>query len=234
MWKLCRNWLCFVPSMIVPCSGTVAVRQVSKRSAQKPLVQRASEMPTGLKATCRESGGDWPTAGSTGIRAISAASATCRISLLPKLRFWPGHLDVERVLSLRHFVGDTRRFVSSVPGVDGWLLPFGHLGVAQRDRHDGDAILPWQRAIARPVGSPGEITVLFDVSLHADRDAVHRGLADNDPSVDRTAVLVGHPSRDLTTVRTAPGDEGHQHQWRQGTPSTGYPPDHGRTSNSIV
>src|SRR6516162_5176436 len=96
MRKLCRNWLRSVPSMTRPIAGTVAVRQVSKRSAQNPVVQRASEIPTGPTTACGET---CPAAGATDVRATSAAR-TGRVMSLPRLRLRPRHGDVELVAPL--------------------------------------------------------------------------------------------------------------------------------------
>ena len=54
MRKLCRNWLCPVPSMTTAIAGTVESRHVSNRSAQKPAVHFASARPTGWTLACGE------------------------------------------------------------------------------------------------------------------------------------------------------------------------------------
>src|SRR5262249_36538515 len=194
--------------MIAPTAGTVAARHVSNRSAHSPPVQRTSAMPTGPMSACGETAGGWPAAVASDPKAAATARTGRRMSLFLRLRLRPRHGDGQFVPTRLHLEGDAGGVKPGVLAVHGRPLPFGKLAVAEGDRHDDDAVVTRKRAVACPFGPPAKGAVLPDVALHPDRFAVHGGLADDGPGLDRTAVLVGHPPGDRITSRPAPRGEG--------------------------
>src|SRR5262249_54224569 len=108
-------------------------------------------------------------------------------------------------------------------------LACGQLAIAEGDRHDDNAVVPRQRAVARPVGPPAEGAAFLDVPLDPDQLPIYRRLADDSPSFDRAAVLVRRSPGYWVAARTAPGGEGRQEQRHQNAQSVGHPSAHGRT-----
>src|SRR5262245_61025192 len=149
--------------MSVPMDGTVAVRHVAKRSAQNPAVHFASDIPTGWNLACGEAGVGSPMAGLMAPRSGRTARTDRRISIRPGPRLRSGDGDVQFIGPRLHLEREPGRLVPGELSVHGGLFTLRQFAVAERDRHDGDAVIPRQRPVARVFGPPTESAVWRDV-----------------------------------------------------------------------